>query len=157
MKEPLIAADSVKSTIAKIRAKKNAAQKTQSATAEITNQAERDCAVKTRTRRRVSHLTKPVSANERNEARLQIMRALISGEISQGEALKALRINVLGLKQDAFAKLVSVSRKTLSEVENDKGNYTSDIINKLFKPFGLKVGLVPVSQQVLSTLFFNKQ
>ena len=85
------------------------------------------------------------------------MRALISGEVSQGEALKALRINVLGLKQDAFAKLVSVSRKTLSEVENDKGNYTSDIINKLFKPFGLKVGLVPVSQQVLSTLFFNKQ
>jgi DNA-binding XRE family transcriptional regulator len=85
------------------------------------------------------------------------MRALISGEISQGEALKALRINVLGLKQDAFAKMVSVSRKTLSEVENDKGNYTSDVINKLFKPFGLKVGLVPVSQQVLSTLFFNKQ
>jgi hypothetical protein len=38
-------------------------------------------------------------------------------------------------------------------VENDKGNYTPDIINKLFRPFGLKVGLVPVSQQIFRTLF----
>lgn len=60
---------------------------------------------------------------------------------------------MLGLKQDAFGKLVTVSRKTLSEVENDKGNYTPDIINKLFRPFGLKVGLVPVSQQIFRTLF----
>ena len=67
--------------------------------------------------------------------------------------MKALRVNVLGLKQDTFAKLVSVSRKTLSEVENDKGNYTPDIINKIFKPFGLKVGLVPVSRQLYTTLF----
>ncbi|WP_413530734.1 helix-turn-helix transcriptional regulator [Rahnella inusitata] len=59
----------------------------------------------------------------------------------------------MGLKQDIFAKLTGVSRKTLSEVENDKGNYTSDIINKVFKPFGLEVGLVPTSRHTLSALF----
>jgi len=81
-----------------------------------------------------------------------IIKQLLLGELTQGGALKKLRIEVLNLKQDAYAKLVAVSRKTLSDVENDKGNYTSDIINKLFKPFGLQVGLVPVSKQLLSTL-----
>lgn len=81
-----------------------------------------------------------------------IIKQLLLGEVTQGNALKSLRIEVLGLKQDAFARLVGVSRKTLSDVENDKGNYTSDIINKLFKPFGLQVGLVPTSKHLLAML-----
>jgi len=149
MKKPEVAANLPESTIDKIRTKQNALNKT----VEISNRPEIPLAIRKPVRRRVSDLTKPVSANDRNEARTQIMKALILGEMSQGEALKTLRINVLGLKQDAFAKLVCVSRKTLSEVENDKGNYTPDIINKLFRPFGLKVGLVPVSLQTFTTLF----
>ncbi|WP_420268313.1 helix-turn-helix transcriptional regulator, partial [Klebsiella pneumoniae] len=58
------------------------------------------------------------------------------GAISQGEALKKLRVEVLGLRQDEYARLVDVSRKTLSDVENDKGNYSAEIINKIYKPFG---------------------
>lgn len=75
------------------------------------------------------------------------------GDLTQGKALKMLRVDVLGLKQDAFANLVSVSRKTLSEIENNKGNYSSDVINKVFKPFGLKVALVPTSRSMLADLF----
>ncbi|PRW24037.1 helix-turn-helix domain protein [Enterobacter hormaechei] len=74
-------------------------------------------------------------------------------KITQGEALKRLRVEVLGLKQDEYAKLVSVSRKTLSDVENNRGNYSADVINKIFKPFGLQTGLVPVSKSLIASLF----
>ena len=66
--------------------------------------------------------------------------------------MKNLRINILGLKQDAFARLVDVSRKTLSDIENDRGSYNTEILNKVFKPFGLKVGLLPFSTDVLKSL-----
>ncbi|ADW76425.1 MULTISPECIES: helix-turn-helix transcriptional regulator [Rahnella] len=153
MKEPEIAANSARNTIDKIRAKQNEANHVRRDAGQMLAQEETSSTGKKQAQRRVSNLTKPVSTNDRNQARLDIMRALLLGEITQGQALKALRITVLGLKQDAFGKLVTVSRKTLSEVENDKGNYTPDIINKLFRPFGLKVGLVPVSQQIFRTLF----
>lgn len=81
-----------------------------------------------------------------------IIRRMMFGEISQGNTLKELRLNVLGLRQEAYATLVGVSRKTLSEIENGKGNYTADIINKVFKPFGLKVGLMPVSSSLLAEI-----
>ncbi|WP_290369155.1 helix-turn-helix transcriptional regulator [Vibrio hippocampi] len=74
------------------------------------------------------------------------------GELTQGLALKALRMEVLGIKQDAFAKMVGVSRKTISEIENDRGAFKTDILDKVFKPFGLKVGLVPVSVSLLSSV-----
>ncbi len=144
----------VRLTIDKIRAKQNTLKKS------TTNMNTHDSGDKqisqgNPARQRVSHLSKGINIEDRNTVRKAIIKALLLAEISQGEALKTLRINVLGLKQEAFAKLVSVSRKTLSEVENDKGNYTSDIINKLFKPFGLQVGLVPVSRSMLTTLFME--
>jgi DNA-binding XRE family transcriptional regulator len=74
------------------------------------------------------------------------------GELTQGQALKNLRINILGLKQDVFARLVDVSRKTLSDIENDRGSYNTEILNKVFKPFGLKVGLLPSSPNLLNAL-----
>ena len=103
-------------------------------------------------RQRVSSGQSRVATVERQNVLHAVMRALLSGEITQGQADKKLRIEVLGLKQDEYAKLVDVSRKTLSEVENDKGNYTADIINKIFKPFGLKTGLVPITKKMINSL-----
>lgn len=101
---------------------------------------------------RASKHARPLAAESRKAAMNGVMRQLIAGELSQGAALKSLRISVLGMKQDAYAQLVGVARKTLSEIENDKGNYTSDVLNKVFKPFGLKVGLLPVSPHLLREL-----
>ncbi|CAH8189750.1 hypothetical protein VAEU17_190060 [Vibrio aestuarianus] len=69
--------------------------------------------------------------------------------------MKNLRINILGLKQDVFARLVDVSRKTLSDIENGRGSYNTEILNKVFKPFGLKVGLLPSSPDVLRSLLIS--
>lgn len=145
--------DTVKDTIEKIRSAQNTEQKNSSEKRTVSNDESSFSLYKSQPRQRVSHLSKPAGISERNETRIAIMKALLLGEMTQGEALKTLRVDVLGLKQDIFAKLTGVSRKTLSEVENDKGNYTSDIINKVFKPFGLQVGLVPTSRHMLSAMF----
>ena len=80
----------------------------------------------------------------RTEAKDKIVEGIFAGELTQGAALKKLRVQVLGVKQEQFAQLVKVSRKTLSDIENDKGNYSVDTLNQVFRPFGLKVGLVAI-------------
>ncbi|WP_407322704.1 helix-turn-helix transcriptional regulator [Klebsiella variicola] len=95
-------------------------------------------------RQRVSAGLKKVKTVDRQAVIHAIIHDIMLGAISQGEALKKLRVEVLGLRQDEYARLVDVSRKTLSDVENDKGNYSAEIINKIYKPFGLETGLVPI-------------
>lgn len=104
-------------------------------------------------RQRVSAGLKKVKTVDRQAVIRAIIRDIMLGAISQGEALKKLRVEVLGLRQDEYARLVDVSRKTLSDVENDKGNYSAEIINKIYKPFGLETGLVPISKTLISSLF----
>ena len=100
-------------------------------------------------RSRVSKSLEPMSKEDQLVAVNQIIKRLLLNEISQGEALRELRVNVLRLRQEAYTELTGVSRKTLSEIENDKGNYTPEVINKVFKPFELKSSLVPTSSQLL--------
>ena len=104
-------------------------------------------------RQRVSTGLKKVKTVDRQAVIHAIIHDIMLGAISQGEALKKLRVEVLGLRQDEYARLVDVSRKTLSDVENDKGNYSAEIINKIYKPFGLETGLVPISKTLISSLF----
>ena len=88
-------------------------------------------------RQRASDAAPDLQGLSRTQARDQVME----GELTQGELLKKLRIDILGVKQDAFATLVKVSRKTISEVENDNGNYSVNTINQIFRPFGLVLKL----------------
>lgn len=81
-----------------------------------------------------------------------VIHQLVQEKLSQGEALRQLRIEVLGLKQDTYARLVDVSRKTISDIENNKGNYSVEVMNKIFRPFGLRMGLVPVSTSLLNAI-----
>lgn len=74
-----------------------------------------------------------------------IAENLMHNEISWGEALKKLRVNALDLDQTEFSRLVGVSRKTISDIENDKGNYTVAVLDCVFKPFGLHVAIIPTS------------
>jgi DNA-binding XRE family transcriptional regulator len=106
-------------------------------------------------RQRASKSLTPMTKEEQLIAINLIIKRLLMDEITQGAALRELRVGVLGLRQDAYTELTGVSRKTLSEIENDKGNYTAEIINKVFKPFDLKVGLVPTSSQLLSAILIH--
>jgi len=81
-----------------------------------------------------------------------ILRELWQGKLTQGQALKRLRIEMLGLKQAQFAKLVGISLPSLSNLENDRA-VSIELINKAFKPFGLQANLVPMQFDDMETLF----
>jgi transcriptional regulator with XRE-family HTH domain len=87
--------------------------------------------------------------NEREEMLLDVARRLLNEEISEGQALRILRREVLGLSQDAYAKLVGISRRTLSALERDRANITLDAMNRIYRPLGLKVGLMPRQRALL--------
>ena len=93
-----------------------------------------------------------LSAQQRSEFRNQILRELWQGKLTQGQALKRLRIEMLGLKQAQFAKLVGVSLPSLSNLENDRA-VSVELINKVFKPFGVALSLVPMRFDEMEAMF----
>ena len=93
-----------------------------------------------------------LSAQQRSAFRNQILRELWQGKLTQGQALKRLRIEMLGLKQAQFAKLVGVSLPSLSNLENDRAVSVA-LINQAFKPFGVGLSLVPMRFDELEAMF----
>ena len=81
-----------------------------------------------------------------------VITKLLFSDITQGDALIQLRIQVLGFNQEKYAKLVNVSRKKISDIENNRSNPSVEVLNKVFKPFGLNVGLIPISPSVLQNV-----
>lgn len=136
--------ESVQDVIARLRANRNKQPPKNDSNAACSS-AEQTQLI-TPTKAKVSKNTKVVSETERRTEANKIIKQLLLGQLTQGQALKHFRIKILGLKQDVFANLVGVSRKTISDIENDRGNYNTEVLNKVFKPFGLKVGLLPYLQ-----------
>lgn len=104
-------------------------------------------------RRRVSVASAVIPPEKRREITKAIIKSLLLGELTQGEALVHLRSDILGLKQVDYAKMVKVSRKTISEIENSKGGQSVEVLNRVFKPFGLHMGLTPLSVSSMRDIF----
>jgi DNA-binding XRE family transcriptional regulator len=68
------------------------------------------------------------------------------GEWQSGDLLRYLRKEVLGLTQQAYADLVGISRRSLSDLENNRGQANQQLLDQVFKPLGLKLGLMPRTQ-----------
>lgn len=77
----------------------------------------------------------------RRELLDQVQQEFINGDLTLGQSLQMLRKYIAGLKQEEFAELCGVSRRTLAAIEADKANPTFNTINQLFGIFGLKIGL----------------
>nr|WP_314580626.1 helix-turn-helix transcriptional regulator [uncultured Pseudomonas sp.] len=69
---------------------------------------------------------------------------LAAGTVSIGGAVKRLRNDVTGLRQEQFAAMCKISLRTLRQIEQDEGNPTIQTLNAVFKPFGMRVGIVPL-------------
>ena len=90
-----------------------------------------------------------LTPKDREQKLLGISQRLLAEEISEGEALRLLRREVLGLSQEDYAKLVGVSRRTLSDIERNQGNLTLAVMNRVFRPLGLRMCLVPRQPELL--------
>lgn len=95
---------------------------------------------------------KPLTGRERETLLRKLLLQLYSGEISEGAMLRQLRKEVLGLTQERYAALVGISRRTLSEIERDKAQLTLSVYSAVFKPLGLKPGLLPRSDTLLQSM-----
>ncbi|MGJ7456206.1 helix-turn-helix domain-containing protein [Halomonas sp. MA07-2] len=92
---------------------------------------------------------KPRNTSDREAALLALLQQLYVDEMTEGQLLRALRRDVLGLSQTRYSDLVGISRRTLSDLEGDKGNVTLEVMNRVFKPLGLQVGLLPRKRRLL--------
>ncbi|QFT85032.1 Helix-turn-helix protein [Halomonas sp. THAF12] len=92
------------------------------------------------------------SPEARQAALLEQLRLLMRGETTEGRVLRTLRREVLGLTQTAYAELVGVSRRTLSDIERDAGNASMASLDRVFRPLGLRVGLMPRQPELLAEL-----
>lgn len=66
--------------------------------------------------------------------------------------MKLLRKKALGFSQQRYALLAGISRRTLSDIEQDKDSTTLTMLNRAFKPLGLRAGLLPRQPHLLQTL-----
>jgi len=95
---------------------------------------------------------KSPSPQEREMLLLSGLQQLLSGALTEGKLLRKLRKEILAMNQDEYAALVGISRRTLSDIENDTGSQSITLINSIFKPFGLRLGLLPTSHFLLTQL-----
>lgn len=89
-------------------------------------------------RKRVSRTTPP-SREERENAVHRLFEKL--PELSIAEALKLMRV-AAAMDQAAYAKLTKVSKPMLAAIEAGSVNPSVDVLNRLGKPFRVRVGFI---------------
>ncbi|WP_418655279.1 helix-turn-helix domain-containing protein [Acinetobacter johnsonii] len=89
---------------------------------------------------------------DRQQLLIDLYTQYLFGKITLGQLLNHLRKNVLGLSQEKYAAMVGISRRTLTDIEQDKGQLTQVVLDKVFKPLGLKAGLVPTHEHIVSKI-----
>jgi transcriptional regulator with XRE-family HTH domain len=88
-----------------------------------------------------------LSLHERQALLTELQSALMDGRTSIGAAVRRLRTELTGLRQDQFAQMCRISLNTLQQLEHDQGNPTVRTLNAVFAPFGMRVGIVPGTPQ----------
>ncbi len=77
-----------------------------------------------------------------------IQDGLAQGTLEIGEAVRRLRVEVTGLHQSQFAKMCKISVRTLVHIEHGEGNQTLKSLYAVFRPFGMKMGVVRIRRDI---------
>ncbi|HCT06421.1 MULTISPECIES: helix-turn-helix domain-containing protein [unclassified Pseudomonas] len=89
-----------------------------------------------------------ISIDQRAQVIEDVELGLAQGTLELGEAVRRLRTEVTGLHQSQFARMCKISVRTLVHIEHGEGNQTLKSLNAVFRPFGLKMGVVKVRREV---------
>lgn len=84
---------------------------------------------------------KMLNPEERKTLLDDIKARSMEGNESLGTSIRRIRLEITGLDQASFAKMCKMTVKTLSSLENDKGNPTINTLNSILKPFGMAMTL----------------
>ncbi len=77
------------------------------------------------------------------EMRAAFAHDIAEGSLSLSEATRAMR-HVVGKTIPEYARMLKISQRTLSDIENKAGNPTLETLEKIARPFGLRVIFAPV-------------
>ncbi|MBT0587846.1 helix-turn-helix domain-containing protein [Alteromonas oceanisediminis] len=102
--------------------------------------------------RRTQSIQRQKSTDNKEQILFEAIADLLRGSRTRGEILRDLRKNVLKMNQQDFCKLSRISRRSLTDLENDYGGLNEETVNKAFEIFGLKLGLVPCSDSHVEKL-----
>ncbi|MBS0883630.1 helix-turn-helix domain-containing protein [Pantoea sp. JGM49] len=100
-------------------------------------------------------MKKSMTPFEREVMLLGLLQQFIEEKLTHGQLLMQLRKKVLGFSQERYASLAGISRRTLSDIELDKESITLTTLNRVFKPLGLKLGLLPRQKHMMQELLSN--
>ena len=78
-----------------------------------------------------------------------VEQGLAGGSLELGSAVRRLRIEVTGLHQSQFARMCKISVRTLVHIEHGEGNQTLKSLNAVFRPFGMKMGVVRIRRDTV--------
>jgi len=93
-----------------------------------------------------------LTAEQRQALLIKLLTKYMLNQHTQGQLLQYFRKKVFDVNQTKYASMTGISRKTLSDFELDKGRPVQSIVDKAFKPFGLKAGVVPIHMHVVQEL-----
>ncbi|ASV35762.1 transcriptional regulator, y4mF family [Pseudomonas sp. 22 E 5] len=89
-----------------------------------------------------------LSIDQRARVIESIEQGLTNGSLEIGDAVRRLRTEVTGLHQSQFARMCKISVRTLVHIEHGEGNQTLKSLNAVFRPFGLRMGVVKVRRDL---------
>ncbi|EDP99911.1 Transcriptional regulator, Cro/CI family protein [Shewanella benthica] len=111
--------------------------------------------VKPSGRKKLISKSKRMQPTEKDELMLSVCQSMLLGEITTGGALKKLRIQMLSINQDQYARMVGVTRKIISEIEGDKSKASASVLNQVLRGVGLSVMVMPrdkyLQEQLIQT------
>lgn len=86
--------------------------------------------------------TRKRSAEEIRKEKEALYADLDQGLLTVGQASRRMR-KIAGMTQTEYAeKILKIYPRVLMEVERDRGNPTLETLEKIARPFGLKVGFL---------------
>lgn len=80
---------------------------------------------------------------ERAQAQVELEGRLLRGEITVGKAIREIRQTWLAIHQDQMARMVGVSKNTLGTIERDEGTERISTLEKVLKPLGYRITIIP--------------
>ena len=90
-------------------------------------------------------LKRPVTSDERIEARKIMIADLDAGKIELGSAIRKMRLEWTGLSQARFGKIVGISANTISAIEREADTATLKTLKRILMKFGMTVTIRPES------------
>lgn len=86
--------------------------------------------------------TKKRTLEEIRQEKETLYADLEAGRLTLGQATRRMRL-IVGLSQTEYAeRVLKIYPRVLMEIEKDRGNPTLETLEKIARPFGLRVGFI---------------